>query len=60
MKDWADQKAEEIVDEPGILQVWHEAGYCRECKQVLAGSAINLTKLKQRIAETIREIMLAK
>ena len=61
--DWADRLAEQIVDMPGILQVWDKAGYCKKscrncqpCNQPLAASAIDLTLLKKTIANTLREV----
>ncbi len=54
--DWADQLAQEIVDEPGIFQVWQSSGYCRKCRMPIAGALIDLTKLKQRIAEELRKV----
>jgi hypothetical protein len=54
MSDWADRKAAQIVDAPGILQVWHKVGYCRKCNQVLSGSAIDLAALKAAIADELR------
>ena len=54
--DWADRLAEQIVDTPGILQVWEKAGYCRECNQPLAASLIDLKLLKKTLADTFREI----
>jgi hypothetical protein len=53
--DWADKKAAEIVDEPGVLHVWPKAGYCRKCNQPISASALCLTKLKARIAEALRD-----
>ena len=56
MDDWADRLAKDIVDTPGILQVWPKAGYCGKCNQPLAASAVDLTLLKKTLAETFREI----
>lgn len=55
MADWAALKAAEIVDKPGIVQVFHRAGYCKPCNQILAGAAVDLTALKAAIAEALRE-----
>lgn len=55
MTDWADEKAAAIVDAPGILQVWHRTGYCRQCRQPIAGSALDLSALKSAIATALRE-----
>lgn len=49
-------KAEEIVNTPGIIQVFDACGYCRKCKQPLSGAAVDLKKLKEKIAEALRSI----
>lgn len=49
--------AESILAEPGIVQVFNHAGYCRKCRQPLAGATVDLTKLKMRIAEEIKKAM---
>jgi len=54
--DWATRLADQIVDTPGILQVFDGTGYCRKCNQPLAGAAVDLTLLKKTLAETFREI----
>ena len=54
--DWADRIAQDIVDEPGIIQVFHHGGYCRKCKMPVSGAAVDLSKLKNKIAEAMREV----
>ena len=54
--DWADRLAQQIVDTPGIIQVWDKAGYCNKCNHPLSGSLMDLSLLKKTLAETFREI----
>lgn len=54
MTPW-DQQAASIVETPGVLTVWPNAGLCHRCNQPLAAAMVDLKALKALIATALEE-----